>query len=83
MSRNLLAGISAMLGGVLHGALVVEAALVLPPVATALLAGMGVAASVLLGNTLLRLRSENRMLVQNVEASIDEMTAALRSMLVY
>ncbi len=60
-----------MLGGVLLGALVVAAALVLPPVATALLAGMGVAASVLLGTTLRSLRSDNRVLVQAVEASCD------------
>jgi methyl-accepting chemotaxis protein len=60
-----------MLGGVLLGALVVVAALVLPPLATALLAGAGVAASVLMGSTLLRLRSENRALAQGVEASID------------
>jgi phosphate/phosphite/phosphonate ABC transporter binding protein len=60
-----------MLGGGLLGALVVATALVLPPVATALLAGMGVAASVLLGNTLLRQRSESRVLVQGVEACID------------
>ena len=62
-----------MLGGILLGALVVVTALVLPPVVTALLAGLGVAASVLFGNTLLRLRSENRALAQNVEASIDHM----------
>jgi phosphate/phosphite/phosphonate ABC transporter binding protein len=60
-----------MLGGVLLGALVVIAAISLPPLATALLAGTGVAVSVLLGTTLLRLRSENRTLAQNVEASID------------
>ena len=60
-----------MLGGVLLGALVVVAALVLPPIATALLAGVGVAVSVLLSTTFLRLRSENRSLAQSVEASID------------
>gem|GEM_PF-1504979 len=71
LSRNLVAGIAALIGGVLLGALVVVAALVLPPVATAILAGMGVAASLLLGNTLLRLRSENRALRHGVEAAID------------
>ncbi|HJW81149.1 MAG TPA: phosphate/phosphite/phosphonate ABC transporter substrate-binding protein [Acidiferrobacterales bacterium] len=71
MAHNFVSGIAAMLGGVLLGALVVVAALVLPPIATALLAGAGVAASVLLGSTLLRLRSESRSLAQGVEASID------------
>ena len=71
MSRNFVTGIAAMLGGVLLGALVVVAALVLPPIATALLAGVGVAVSVLLSTTFLRLRSENRSLAQSVEASID------------
>jgi len=71
LSHNLLAGFGAMLGGVLLGALVVVTALVMPPLATALLAGLGVAASVLLGNALLRLRSGNRALVQGVEACIE------------
>ena len=70
MSRNLIAGITAMLGGVLLGALVVVAALFLPPVATAILAGLGVVGSVLLGGTLLRLRTESRTLVHDVEGCI-------------
>jgi phosphate/phosphite/phosphonate ABC transporter binding protein len=71
LSRNLIAGITAMFGGVLLGALVVVAALFLPPVATALLAGLGVVGCVLLGGTLLRLRTESRTLIHDMEGCID------------
>ena len=82
MSRNFVTGITAMLGGVLLGALVVVAALVLPPIATALLAGVGVAVSVLLSTTFLRLRSENRSLAQSVGDAAAQQAAQTGSRIV-
>jgi phosphate/phosphite/phosphonate ABC transporter binding protein len=71
VSRNLVTGLGAMLAGSLLGALAVAAALILPPHATAVLAGLAVAGLVLLGTTLWRERRAARALAAGIEAALD------------
>jgi phosphate/phosphite/phosphonate ABC transporter binding protein len=67
----LFTGVGALLGGSLLGALAVAAALVLPPVASAVLMGVAVATLVLLASGLWRMRHQSRELASRVEASVD------------
>ncbi len=71
MPRSIFAGLGAMVLGSLLGALVVGAALLLPPVATAMLAGLAVAGCVLLGQILFRQKRIRHELTRNIEAALD------------
>jgi phosphate/phosphite/phosphonate ABC transporter binding protein len=70
-SRTVFAGIGAMLTGSVLGALVVVMALMLPPLATAALAGLAVAGVVLLGHAQRRQRRQTHALAGEIAAAVD------------
>ena len=71
MPRTLVTGIGALLAGSLLGAMVMAAALLLPPVVTAIVAGVAAATSAWLGQRLWRQQREQKALAQSVESALD------------
>ena len=71
MPRTLVTGIGALLAGSLSGAMVMAAALLLPPAVTAVLAGAATAACAWLGQRLWRQQREQQTLAQTVETARD------------
>ena len=71
MPRKLFTSVGAMLIGSVLGALVVVAALMLPPIATAMLAGLAVAGVVLLGHSYRRQRRQAHSLATDISAALD------------